>query len=225
MYEGIVLRPAIARTAAWAASLGAVTAEAVAHREGLSPACARSRLAAAERRGELRSWRPLRGRPALYTLTAAGLRATGLRGERPVRVSAAVASHMIACCEAALALERIYRGCHLAGEAELRRAPALAAVPVAGCSAPARHRADLAVLEPGGRVALAVEVELTVKAPARLLAICRAWARSREIGGVAYLTTPAVRPALERAIASARAEARIAVLDLAEMTDPVTSRA
>ncbi|MHB8531681.1 MAG: hypothetical protein ACYDC2_03065, partial [Solirubrobacteraceae bacterium] len=166
----------------------------------------------------------------LYTATAAGLRAAGLGGERPCRVSPGSAQHSIACCEAAVALELRYPACRVAGEPELRRtatrgrpgapgsAPlALCAVPLAGRVGPSTHRADLAVLPPNRGAPLAVEVELTVKAPRRLLAICTAWARSREVAGVLYLVTPPVRPALERALAAARAGSGIGVADLDDL--------
>jgi hypothetical protein len=208
----------------WVASLGAITAEALAGREHRTVASARGRLVAAERSGLLRSWRPLRGRPALYTATAAGLRSFGISAARPVQISAAGAGHAIACCEAAVALERSYPGSRLAGEPEIRRSGAgspasSASVPLGGRSAPSTHRADLVMLQSARPRSgpVAVEVELTVKAPQRLAAICRAWARSREIAGVVYLVTPPVRPAVERALGAALAERRIAVVDLAEL--------
>ena len=57
------------------------------------------------------------------------------------------------------------------------------------------HRPDLVLLRrPRRRLALpvAVEVELTVKAPQRLRAICRAWARCSQVAGVVYLVSRAV---------------------------------
>lgn len=251
-------RPALLSTLAWTASLGAVTAEALAVRERISVAAARGRLASAERTGAMCAWRLLRGRPALYTLTAAGQRALGLPGAKPVRVSASRAEHMIACCEVAAALELLYPERRLIGEAELLRSGSpLACVQVTGRNAPGTHRADLALLPrsgsrstdldavesgavaptgvvaptravaPTGAVAppgaarsagaLAVEVELTVKEPRRLLAICTAWARCREVDGVLYVVAPAVRLALERAVDGARAERWIAIAELSEL--------
>lgn len=77
----------------WAARMGAVTAEALADRQGISVASARARLLAAERARLLSRRRPLVGQPALYTVTPAGLRACGLRGLEPCRVSASNALH------------------------------------------------------------------------------------------------------------------------------------
>ena len=65
-----------------------------------------------------------------------------------------------------------------------------------------------------GELPVAVEVELTVKAPARLAGICRAWARSREVSGVLYLATAEVLPPLARAVESARAGECLIVLAL-----------
>ncbi len=228
MTRSIQLPQHAARAVAWAASLGAVTAETLAAREQVSVASARGCLVGAERRGALRAWRPLRERPALYTVTAAGLRAVGLADARPSRVSAASAQHAIACCEVAVALGRRYPTSRIAGEPELRAAgrpsSALHADPIALCTVPIRgrgaldrHRADLAVLPSRGLGPMAVEVELTVKAPRRLLAICTAWARSRDVAGVLYVVTPVVRPALERALTAARADSRIALADLDEL--------
>jgi hypothetical protein len=78
------------------------------------------------------------------------------------------------------------------------------------------HRPDLVLLprsEPARRP-VAVEVELTIKAPRRLAAICRAWTRSRHVDGVLYLAPPAVERALVRAIGAARAGDCIVVVPL-----------
>ncbi len=78
---------------------------------------------------------------------------------------------------------------------------------------PALHRPDLALLSPQGRL-LAVEVELSVKAPARLAAICRGWARARHVNGVYYLATPQAVRAVSRGVAEMRAGDQITVLPL-----------
>jgi hypothetical protein len=67
---------------------------------------------------------------------------------------------------------------------------------------------------------VAVEVELTVKAPQRLAEICRAWARCRCVAGVIYLGPPEVRRALQRAIDQVEAGERIAVLGLDAVPRP-----
>jgi len=208
----------------WTAGLGAVTAEAVATHGGLTVASARARLAAAERAGLLARRAPLRGAPALYTVTRAGLRAVGARGLDPCTVSAASAAHLIECARVAAALECCYPDHRVQGEWALRAEErelgrALASAEVGAPGAGSRHRPDL-VLWPADGPPVAVEVELTVKAPARLAAICRVWARTRTVAGVLYLAPPEVERAVTRAIATARAGERVVVVPLAAVAAP-----
>jgi hypothetical protein len=206
----------------WTASLGAVTAEALALRLGVSLASARSRLSVAQRRGLLSRERLLAGASPLFTVTRAGLRAADVRGIGPSGVSAGGANHLMVCAVAAAALERCYPDHRLVGERELHRderecGHSLASVVLgsAGSGASRSHHPDL-VLWPGGAGGLpvAVEVELTVKASRRLEEICRAWARCRSVVGVLYLATDSVQRALERAIEEARAWEQIVVVPL-----------
>src|SRR5271154_784592 len=207
----------------WVARIGAVPAEALAARAGLTVASARGRLLAAERDRLLARARPLVGRPALFTVTPAGMRAAGVRGLEPCRVSAANAAHSIVCADVAAALERCYPDHRVLGERELRRDERERGAAIASAflgrgshGVPMLHRPDL-VLWPTGRAAglpVAVEVELTVKAPARLHAICLAWARCTCVAGVLYLAPPEVWRALERALAGAHAGERIVVVAL-----------
>src|SRR4051794_11014819 len=169
----------------WAGALGAVTAEALAARDSaMSPASARGRLAAAQRAGLVRAWRLLDGEPPIYTVTRAGLRAAG-RTELPAcRLNPGSAAHAAACCSAAVALEALYTGHRVLGEPEIRSgfAELCPRIPTRGVDR--RHRPDLLLLGPGrNEPPIAVEVELTVKAPERLAAICLAGARHPEIGG------------------------------------------
>jgi hypothetical protein len=206
----------------WAARMGAVTAEALAYRQGTSIASARSRLVAAERDGLLSRRRPLAEQPALYVITRTGLGASGLHGLGPCRVSSSNAMHMIVCAGVAAALEHGYPDHRLLTERELRRDESEAGAPLASArlaDVPAGsplHRPDLVMCPAPSRSALpvAVEVELTIKAPRRLANICRAWARARHVAGVLYLAPPDVERALERAIAGVQGEARIIVAPL-----------
>jgi hypothetical protein len=208
----------------WTARIGAVTAEALAERERVSVASARARLQALVRAGWLVRRRPLAEQPALYAVTRAGLRASALAGLEPARVSEAGARHLIVCAMAAAVLERCYPDHLVMGERELFRAER------EGGLAPARarlgstvdggslvHRPDLLLVPrdaSGEELPVAVEVELTVKAPQRLTAICRAWARCRTVAGVLYIAPPEVRRALSRAIAGAHAHEQIVVVGL-----------
>jgi hypothetical protein len=72
----------------------------------------------------------------------------------------------------------------------------------------------------GGGLPVAVEVELTVKAPQRLADICRAWARCRCVAGVIYLGPPEVRRALQRTLDQIEAGGRIVVLGLDAVPRP-----
>jgi hypothetical protein len=208
----------------WTARMGAVTAEALARREQMSVTSARARLLAAERAGQLSRRRPLTGQPALYSVTRAGLRAAGIRGLEPCRVSPANALHAIVCAEVAVALERAYPDEEVLGERELRReeqecssALASAVLGTAVDGRPLLHRPDLVLRSRAGALPLAVEVELTVKSPRRLLSICRAWARSRSVAGVLYVVPPEVQRPLRRAIAGAAAGERIVLVALAAL--------
>ncbi len=207
----------------WTARMGAVTAEALAHRHGISVESARARLTGAVHAGLLTRHRPLTGAPALYTTTRAGLRACGLAGLDPARVGAANAQHSIVCAEVAAALERCYPDHEVLGERELRRDERECGHPLAsacltgpGPDGPLLHRPDL-VLRPAPsteELPVAVEVELTVKAPRRLAGICKAWARCRSVAGVLYLAAPEAEHALGRAIEAAQAGEQIAVVPL-----------
>jgi hypothetical protein len=218
----------------WTARMGAVTDQALADRRRCTLASARSRLLAAERDRQLTRRRPLAGEPALFTVTRAGLRASGLHGLEPCRISVANAPHAIACVRAASALERCYEDHRVVGERELRRDERLGGAALASArlgagpdGGPLLHRPDL-VLWPRGpqpRLPIAVEVELTVKSPLRLAEICRAWARCRLVAGVLYLAAPEVEHALGRAIAKADADEAIVVVPLAAATTPERSPA
>lgn len=207
-------------------SLGALTAEALAELDGCSCASARGRLQAAVRAGLARRVRPLHGAPSLFTATRAGMALVGLAGEEPTRVSAASARHQIACAHAAAVLARRYPHHLVCGERELQRDERALGRRLASTRMSWRsrwgdsHRPDLVMWPPvHGAEPLAVEVELTAKAPARLLEICRAWARARHVAGVLYLAAPAALRPVGRAICQAGAEDRIVLVAL-ETLDP-----
>lgn len=207
----------------WTARMGAVTAEALAERHGTTPARARARLLAERRAGRLAHTRPLHGQPALYTATRAGLRQAGAGPLGVCRVSASNALHLITCASVAVALEQRHPDHRLAGERELRRAENDQRRPLAsarlglGPDGEARlHRPDLVLWPRRGPSALpvAIEVELTIKAPRRLAALCQAWARCRLVAGVVYYAPPDVARALDRAVACVSAHESIVVVPL-----------
>ena len=211
----------------WAARIGAVTAESLARLDATSVASARGRLRAAERARLLSSSRVLSGQPALFTVTRAGLRAVALHGFEPTRVSAANSLHAIACADAAAALARAFPDHVVGGERELRRDERaheclLASVSIAGVGPGTQlHRPDLVLWPRGAReLPVAVEVELTVKSPRRLLEICTAWSRCRHVSGVLYLVAADVKLPLARALARTQASAQIVLVDLDALLEP-----
>jgi DNA-binding transcriptional ArsR family regulator len=216
-------------TLEWTARVGAVTADALAELRGASLASARAHLGSLTRAGLLARRRLLVGEPSLYTVTGAGLRRVEAPWSDPRRVSIANAPHTFACARAAAALQRGYPDHVLIGERELRHRERVARTPLASAALialpglPQLHRPDL-VLWPiaPGRLPVAVEIELTVKAPRRLAEICRAWDATSGVAGVLYLAPPSVRRALARAIALTGAE-RIVVLSLDSLA-PIDAR-
>jgi hypothetical protein len=210
----------------WAVRMGAITAESLAHREQVTVASSRAKLSHAGRDGLVVAQRPLTDQPTLYVATAAGVRASGVRGLDPCRVSATAAQHLVVCAHVAAALERGYPQRPVSGERELRRRERASGSPVASAvlsrtSDRGRqlHRPDLVIWPAAGTrgLPLAIEVELTIKAPRRLAEICRAWARSRHVEGALYIAPVEVRRALERAIVAAQASEHIAVVPLEAM--------
>lgn len=212
----------------WAGRLGPITAEALALHDGRTIASARAHLCAAEHAGLLKRTRVLADAPALYAVTRAGLRESGLCGLEPSRVSAANAPHAIVCAEVAAALEHAYPDHEVMGERELRREERQADAPLASArlgdtptGAPLLHRPDLVLWphDPQESLPVAIEVELTIKAPRRLLEICRAWARCKCVAGTLYLTAADVRRPLARAIAAAQAEESVIAVGLEALLD------
>jgi hypothetical protein len=214
--------PARAELLAWTAGLGASTADALACRSGATVASARASLGAAAHDRQLARHKPLAEAQTLYTVTRVGLRAGAIEGLEPCRVSPAGARHMIVSAWVAAALERRYPDATVIGEPALRLRERASGMPFAssvleweGPRGKLLHRPDLALVPSGeGQRPIAIEVELTVKAPRRLAEICRAWARSRHVEGVIYLAPPPVRRAVERAIAASQAEASVVVVSL-----------
>ena len=139
----------------WTVRLGAVTADALAVHAGSTLASARGRLHGAESKGLVCSQRLLAGRPALYTATRSGLRAAGLHGFEPCRVSVANAPHAIECARVAAALEHAYPDHHVMGERELRRDEREAGDTARQRAARARPRRHAAAASPGPRAVAA----------------------------------------------------------------------
>jgi DNA-binding transcriptional ArsR family regulator len=201
----------------WLAATGAASTIELEVIAGLSRRALAARLRSLEQAGLVRSTALLRGEPALHVLTRAGLRAAGRPELESVAISAASFGHHLALARAAVALRAA--GERVGGEHELRaferlegRPLASAAVGLARSGEIAWHRPDLVCWRPG--LPVAIEVELTVKAPERLRGIVRGWARSRLVEGVVYYATPAAARAVSAAVRRESAESAVAVLAL-----------
>jgi hypothetical protein len=200
---------------AWLATTGAAPAEELAAAGGVTVRAAQSRLRSLERGRLAMSQRLLHGEPALYALTRRGLLAAGRPELEAVAISASGFAHALAVARVATALREA--GETVGGERELRaferlegRAIASASVGLARDGTTAWHRPDLVCWRSGAPIA--IEVELTVKAPERLRAIVRGWARSRIVAGVVYYAAPAASRAVAAAVAKESAQERVAVL-------------
>jgi hypothetical protein len=201
----------------WLASIGAAGADDIAAACGLSGSVARSRLRQLEREGLARQLRLLQGTPALHLITRRGLRAAGRPELGPIAVSAASFSHQLAVSRIAAALGHEHGT--ILSERELRaleraegRPLASAELGYAADGSTALHRPDLVCWR--GPRPVAVEIELTVKAPRRLRWIVRGWARSRLVAGVVYFAPPHVARAVAAARRREQAEERVALLPL-----------
>jgi hypothetical protein len=202
---------------AWLAATGAAPSSELASVVGLRPRTALTRVRSLEQAGLLRSTELLRGAPALHALTRSGLRAAGRPELEPVAISASSFGHQLAVARVASALA--LAGERVGGEGELRaferlegRALASAAVGLGRDGTTAWHRPDLVCWRAGAP--LAIEVELTVKAPERLRAIVRGWARSRLVGAVVYYASAPAARALSAAVRHESAHEAVAILAL-----------
>jgi hypothetical protein len=217
----------------WLGQIGAASAENVMARFHMGQSWAYGRLSRLVRDGLLEQKTLLHRRPGLYIATTEGLRWTLQERFGVYRVSAGGFAHAAELANLAIQLYLALPQWGQMSERELRIAESdgeklIASVKLGELRGgrPALHRPDLALIGGEGHV-LAIELELSIKAPRRLQAICRAYARSRHLAHVYYLATPGVQRAVARAVAEVRAEDRIAVLaldDVAGLADAVQGR-
>lgn len=207
----------------WVGRVGAAGAEHVMVRFGMGRSWAYARLSRLVADGLLEQKTLLYRQPGLYVASAEGLRWCGLERLGVYRVGPGGFQHAQHAATAAVALHQGLAGWEVLSEREIRAAESdqdelVASVRVGELPGgrPALHRPDLAVLSPD-RCTVAVEVELSVKAPRRLAGICRGYARARHIERVYYLAAPAAARAVARAVAETRAQDRIVVLALGDV--------
>jgi hypothetical protein len=213
----------------WVGELGAAGAAEVGRRFGMGRSWTYHRLRTLVRDGLLTERRLLYQLPGLYVATAEGLRWCGLERLGVYRVGPGSFEHARQVASTAAQLHLALPGSRVIGEREIRTEEAEQGELIASIKLgelpggrPGLHRPDLALLAPNGRIA-AVEVELSVKAPRRLHAICRGWARARHVDAAYYLAAPAPARAVARAITETRAEDRITVLPLAGAPELATA--
>ena len=174
------------------------------------------RVAACIERGLLERLDLLRDEPSLLRATRAGLRYAGL-GLRVAIVSPGAVEHWLRCASVAQLLGNHFGHDRVLSERELIFVEQLAQRPFASAvmgrlpnGKPRLHRPDLVVLD--DERPIAVEVELTPKAPRRLAAIVCAWREAHWVSEVHYLCAPGpTRRAVERTVARAGAGGRIAI--------------
>jgi hypothetical protein len=209
-----------AQIVAWLGRVGAASAGHVRERFDMGRSTTYARLASLTRDGLLEHRTVLYGWPGVYSATAAGLRWQGLERLTVFQVRPGGFEHAWRAASVAVALHRHLPGWEVWGEREIKarelssecRLLASARIGSIG-SVPMLHRPDLAVISPSGRT-IAVEVELSVKAQARLVRICRGWARARHLAHVYYLAVPSAARAVGRAVQLAKAGERVSVLAL-----------
>lgn len=230
-----------ARSLAWATALGAITAEALAERDGLSTAMAQKSLDEAVSLGFMERHSVLVGYSALYRPTTAGRRLACKHADAgsyayPKQlgracVSIGAARHTIACVSVVAALERRYPRHRVIGERELHRdersqGRRLGSVDIHSGETRS-HFPDIVIWgpsEPGKPppLPIAVEVELTLKERERRTAICCAWIDARHIEMVHYYAeTPKVEKGLLDTIEELKAGDKIVVRPLSEILRPL----
>jgi hypothetical protein len=198
---------------------GAVAMEHVMAALGVGRTAAYRRVAACIEGGLLERLDLLRGEPSLLRATRAGLSYAGL-GLGPAVISPGSVDHWLRCATTALELGEEFGAARILSERELALAERIEERPIASAQvgelptgAPRLHRPDLAILTE--ELPIAVEVELTPKAPRRLEALIRSWRRANWVGEVRYYCEPGqTRRAVERAIEKTHAQDRVRVLEV-----------
>ncbi len=146
----------------------------------------------------------------MWSATAAGLREGGLQLQVP-KIDIRSYEHDLACGWLCLELEREFPDGRVLTEREIRAVDSGVDEPAYCPGARGRtggftrlHVPDLAVEARAGEKPLAIEAELTLKAPRRLRSILRLYAGAGHLAGVRYYVAEArTRAAVERAIRDA----------------------
>lgn len=205
----------------YVACQGVVTIEHVMAALMVGRTAAYRRVARCLQAGLLERLELLRTEPSLLRATRKCLRYLGLDALPLAEVSAATAPHWLCCTSVArLLVEREFYEHEVFSERDLRlseqfygRPPASAKLGELPSGGPRYHRPDLAVINPDG--VIAIEVELSLKAPRRLEAILRGWRRAGEVKEVRYYCAPgSVTRGLQRAVAKTHTGEKVRILEL-----------
>ena len=185
---------------------------------GIHRSMAYRRVARCVERGLLERLDLVRGEPTLLRATRAGLRNAGLPLE-VATVSPGSVKHWVVCASTALLLAEEAGLEQVISDREIRFYERVEGKPLASAKmgehpsgTPALHLPDLAIITNDRR--LAVEVELSPKAPRRLERIMRGWRRASWVDEVRYYCAPGItRRAVERAVRKTRSGERVRVLE------------
>jgi hypothetical protein len=207
----------------WVARMGAVEIGHVQERFRVCRSVGYAIVARLVEAGLIERVATLPGDPTLLCATRQGVAYAGL-GLPAATVTPGAVDHWLACADTALWAERRWGRDSLMSERELRFAELDASKPIASAivgelpdGRPMLHRPDLVVRNDGGTIA--IEVELTPKAPGRLEMIVRAWRRARHVERTLYLVPPGpTLRAVERDFESAYAQERVTVCELRAAT-------
>ncbi len=185
---------------------------------GVGRTAAYRRVGACVEAGLLERVDLLRTEPGLLRATREGLRYASL-GLPLAKIGPGTVDHMLRCTSTAHRLGEHFGHDRVRSEREIVLAEQIAGKALASADLGERrgrirlHRPDLAVLTEEGTIA--IEVELTPKAPRRLYALIRAWRWAIGQGPVSevhYHCAPGqTRAAVERAVEKVRAEQFIAI--------------
>jgi hypothetical protein len=189
---------------------GIVSIEHVRREMAVGRTAAYRRVAACIEAGLLERLDLLRDEPSLLRATHEGISYAGLT-LKVADVSPGAVGHWLRCASVGQRLERHYGPERVRTERELLFAEQLAERPLASAmmgrhpnGKPRLHRPDFSVSAATGTIA--VEVELTPKAPRRLEAIVAAWQYAEWVAEVHYLCAPGqTHRAVVRAVAKSRA--------------------
>jgi hypothetical protein len=196
---------------------GFVCVDQVRRELGVGRTAAYRRVAACIEAGLLERIDLLREEPSLLRATRQGLKYVGLGGLRVAEISPGSVEHWLRCTTHAQRAGEVFGHDLIRTERELAFAELLADRPLASAvmgrlrnRKPRLHRPDMVLLTDEGP--LAIEVELTPKAPRRLEAIIGAWARTDRVWEVHYYCEPGqTHRAVKRAVAKVRAGDKIDV--------------